>query len=68
MATNWTLTMPVRVRATDWLALAVGQVLVWHARARERRDLAHLDARLLRDIGLDAGTARLEATKPFWER
>ena len=34
--------------------------------ARSRRQLAELDERLLRDIGLDRATARLEATKSFW--
>jgi len=35
--------------------------------ARSRRQLAELDERLLRDIGLDRATARFEASKPFWE-
>ena len=34
--------------------------------ARSRHQLAQLDERLLRDIGLDRGTARHEATKGFW--
>lgn len=34
--------------------------------ARSRRQLAHLDERMLRDIGLDRATARFEATKGFW--
>ena len=34
--------------------------------ARSRRQLAELDERLLRDIGLDRGAARHEATKRFW--
>ena len=34
--------------------------------ARSRRQLAQLDERLLRDIGLDRATARLEADKGFW--
>ena len=34
--------------------------------ARSRHQLAQLDDRLLRDIGLDRGTARFEATKGFW--
>ena len=34
--------------------------------ARSRRQLAQLDERLLRDIGLDRATARIEATKSFW--
>ena len=34
--------------------------------SRSRNQLAQLDERLLRDIGLDRATARFEATKPFW--
>jgi len=34
--------------------------------ARSRRQLAQLDERLLRDIGLDRATARFEASKSFW--
>jgi uncharacterized protein YjiS (DUF1127 family) len=34
--------------------------------ARPRRQLTQLDERLLRDIGLDRATARIEATKGFW--
>lgn len=35
---------------------------LWHFRARSRRELAQLDDRLLKDMGLD----RSEANKPFW--
>jgi uncharacterized protein YjiS (DUF1127 family) len=55
------------------LALLAGSVsvgveaLVNRAEIRKsRRQLAELDDRLLRDIGLDRGTARYEATKGFW--
>ena len=34
--------------------------------ARSRHQLGQLDERLLRDIGLDRGAARHEATKGFW--
>ncbi len=33
---------------------------------RSRRQLADLDDRLLRDIGLDRASARFEATRGFW--
>ena len=33
---------------------------------KSRRQLAELDDRLLRDIGLDRGNARYEASKGFW--
>ena len=55
------------------LALVAGAVVVGveallnRAEVRKsRRQLAELDDRLLRDIGLDRGTARYEATKGFW--
>jgi uncharacterized protein YjiS (DUF1127 family) len=55
------------------LALVAGTVvvgveaLVSRAEVRKsRRQLAELDDRLLRDIGLDRGTARHEADKGFW--
>lgn len=37
-------------------------------RARQRRALARLDSRLLRDIGIPRHHARREARKPFWRR
>jgi uncharacterized protein YjiS (DUF1127 family) len=55
------------------LALVAGSVVVGvetllnRAEVRKsRRQLAELDDRLLRDIGLDRGTARFEASKGFW--
>lgn len=36
-------------------------------RRRDRNRLAHLDAHLLRDIGLDPQDARRECAKPFWQ-
>ena len=38
----------------------------WYERSRQRRRLAQLDDRLLRDIGLDRVAAMKEAYKPFW--
>lgn len=37
-----------------------------YRRAASRRQLGELDARLLRDIGLDREAALQEARKPFW--
>lgn len=39
---------------------------VWRFRARSRRDLESLDARLLEDIGVSRPLASREAAKPFW--
>lgn len=38
----------------------------WLARGRQRRDLAALDAHLLKDIGVTHGEAVRESAKPFW--
>lgn len=42
-------------------------LLLWRRVARERRALATLDARLLRDIGIDAASAEIETARPFWD-
>ena len=49
-------------------AVAVGaETLMARAELRRsRRQLAQLDDRLLRDIGIDRAKARLEADKGFW--
>jgi uncharacterized protein YjiS (DUF1127 family) len=38
----------------------------WFERGRQRRALAELDDRLLRDIGVTFEQARREAARPFW--
>lgn len=38
----------------------------WRRRYAERRQLASLDARTLRDIGITRADAQHEAAKPFW--
>jgi len=38
----------------------------WRTRSRERQELALLDARSLRDLGLNPGNIQFEANKPFW--
>jgi len=48
------------------VVVGVEKVMTRAELARSRRQLAQLDERLLRDIGLDRATARFEATKGFW--
>jgi uncharacterized protein YjiS (DUF1127 family) len=49
------------------LFLASLQTLqLWYERSRQRRRLAQLDDRLLRDIGIDRIAAMEEVSKPFW--
>ena len=40
----------------------------WRKRARDRRDLAQIDARSLREAGIDPGVADFEAAQPFWRK
>lgn len=40
---------------------------MWYDRQRQRRRLAGLDDRLLRDIGIERADALREASKPFWQ-
>lgn len=41
-------------------------VRMWLHRSRQRRALAELDDRMLRDIGVTHSQARREAARPFW--
>lgn len=46
---------------------AFNQILAtWRRRAKERRELANLDHRAIRDIGLSPSEIQFEANKPFW--
>ena len=38
----------------------------WRRRSHDRNELAQLDRRTLRDLGLTESTVRFEANKPFW--
>jgi uncharacterized protein YjiS (DUF1127 family) len=40
--------------------------IAWWSRHRGRRELARLDHRLLRDIGVREECAEQESRKPFW--
>ena len=48
------------------VAVGIEKVMTRAELARSRNQLAQLDERLLRDIGIDRATAQFEATKPFW--
>jgi len=50
------------------LAVAMATVRLWLHRRRTRRQLALLDDRRLRDIGLTRQDARRESALPFWAR
>lgn len=44
-----------------------GQILAtWRERANQRRELANLDYRTMRDLGISPTDVQFEANKPFW--
>lgn len=49
--------------ATQWV---IATVRLWLWRSRERHQLASLDARMLRDIGLTHAARDFLVNKPFW--
>lgn len=55
-----------RTAQSDATARPEHGMALWLARWGERRDLAELDDRLLRDIGLTPADVRLECAKPWW--
>lgn len=59
-------TLPLRTHSGALLRVRTALITVL-TRRRERQRLAHLDAHLLRDIGLDPQEVRRECTKPFWQ-
>lgn len=46
--------------------MAIETMLVWADRSRQRRELASMDERALKDIGLTRIDALRESSKPFW--
>jgi uncharacterized protein YjiS (DUF1127 family) len=56
----------VRSRRPGGLAFFVETVLAWQDRMRQRRHLAGMEERMLRDIGLTRADVTVEAEKPFW--
>lgn len=50
----------------DLLAALWARLGEWTRRARARRELARLDARMLRDIAVTPSEAARECGKPFW--
>jgi uncharacterized protein YjiS (DUF1127 family) len=52
--------------ARDKRHLWAATIRLWFERSRQRRALAELNARLLRDIGVTSEQARREAATPSW--
>lgn len=53
-------------RNAGLLTALTGTVALWCRRLRERQQLAALEPRMLRDIGLNEATRLNECDKPFW--
>ncbi len=45
----------------------VRMLAVWYDRESGRRQLARLDGRALRDIGITQAQANVEVDRPFWQ-
>ena len=45
---------------------AVYALALWSARAKQRRELARMDKRMMNDIGLTEAARVAECAKPFW--
>ena len=70
-----TRTLPAAVRVSllhQLLRAAVGRLAgtlqLWRRRSRERAQLATLDDRMLRDIGVSRADIWDEIHKPFWRK
>ena len=48
------------------LSFALDTLREWRRRSRTRAELARLDDRMLRDIGVTRGDVWVEINKPFW--
>jgi len=59
------LVTPTAPRSTLRQRLAFTFVM-WRQRAQARRDLAQMDVRSLRDIGISPAAAAYESGQPFW--
>jgi len=61
-----------RIATQDWsvtglAAASIELLLKWQERATQRHNLAALDNRALKDVGLTRADAVGESAKPFWQ-
>ncbi len=55
------------VNTGTFLTRLKNQYQLWQFRAEGRKNLARMDARLLKDIGLTEADRLQEISKPFWK-
>lgn len=49
------------------LASVFSTLQLWLDKSHQRQQLAQLDARQLRDLGIDRDRVKIEVAKPFWQ-
>lgn len=59
---------PRRRRPVALRHAALALIRQWRERIRQRMQLARLDARMLRDVGITPSEAEHECNKPFWRQ
>lgn len=52
--------------SSTYLPRLLATLFMWQRRIQTRRQLAHLDERLLADTGISAAQPQAELDKPFW--
>ena len=74
-ATGRTQVIPQKVRratVSRWLKATLSRIAAtlheWRRRRRDRAELATLDERMLRDIGVSRTEVLHEINKPFWRK
>lgn len=55
-------------KISRWITGATDVLQTWRERARQRRQLASLDYRMLCDIGVSPADVERETRKWFWQR
>ena len=58
---------PSRGQANGFVTRLSDVLISWLDRSRQRRHLAELDDRMLRDIGLSRGEVETEVSRRFWQ-
>ncbi len=64
--TDATLFQLTKYHSSGRLAQVRAAVALWRRRARERSELAAMNAHDLQDIGISRAQAEFEIRKPFW--